>query len=879
MKRMVLEDAGATGTAVTGASRTATGGWGHLSTSRRGFLGGLGALVGAGALGMTGSELVACTPRGEEGATSSAEDGEWRNAICWHNCGGKCVLKALVKDGSIVRLKNGDEHEETGDNPQMRCCPRGLSQRMQIVGKERLKYPMRRTHFDPNGDPGREWRGRDTWERISWDDALDIVAGQIKSIKAKYGSKGIYVLDGGDMARTLSLYGGYVSKYGSRSRGAWKSSMKPILGVDQKQHALNDRLDLLNAKLIILWGSNPAQNSPNMPLLSLRRAKENGARIVVIDPMYTRTAAVLADDYFPIRPVTDAPLIYALSYYLIKKDQEAGGTVLDWDFLNRCVQGFDADHMPEGADTTENYRDYVLGTYDGQPKTPEWASKLCGLPVARIEELAQMLIDYYPTTCLFSWGAAHLEKGTYLCLAEMALGAMTGNIGVAGGAFAVSAQEASTNGGPMLVKLGKDGTETIPNPLKTKLCTNHHWQDILQGSYAFGGKDHPLDIHMMYHSHCATLNQTNNSLKGIEAHRKVDFVVTNHFTFTPEAQYSDIVLPVTTPWEKEGGDVRQDGSRELFLWSDKVIDPYFEAKDDAWIAAEVAKRLGVDDTKVTPFSNMQRVFNMVAGTTVVMDNGKDYENLASITEDDIKELGVEGQPQEGRVPIMQLKEDGFYRVERHVGDNLGYIFGKKLREDPDANPLKTESGKLEIYCPALKKAVDKAGWNTGYAYAKYDPATEGYEATFADFDAGIKGTYPFQVYANHDLRGTHSVFNQVTWLREAFGYDAFINPVDAQSYDLKEGDVAEIFNSRGTILRRMHLTERVMPGVIVIHEGAWININEDGTCIGGSPNVLTGDFASGPDIESWNACICDIRKSDYELEDDWKVDLGVEPHE
>ena len=70
---------------------------------------------------------------------------------------------------------------------------------------------------------------------------------------------------------------------------------------------------------------------------------------------------------------------------------------------------------------------------------------------------------------------------------------------------------------------------------------------------------------MMYHSHCATLNQTNNSLKGIEAHRKVDFVVTNHFTFTPEAQYSDIVLPVTTPWEKEGGDVRQDGSREPLL--------------------------------------------------------------------------------------------------------------------------------------------------------------------------------------------------------------------------------------------------------------------------------------------------------------------------
>ena len=87
----------------------------------------------------------------------------------------------------------------------------------------------------------------------------------------------------------------------------------------------------------------------------------------------------------------------------------------------------------------------------------------------------------------------------------------------------------------------------------------------------------------------------------------------------------------------------------------------------------------------------------------------------------------------------------------------------------------------------LKKAVDKAGWNEGYAYAKYVPPTEGYEATFSDFENGIKGDYPYQVLCIHDLRGTHTVFNQVTWLREAFSYELEVNSIDAREKGFKEG--------------------------------------------------------------------------------------------
>ena len=278
--------------------------------SRRSFLKGLAALGSASLLGGCGNKLSDVVG---EYSTDKEETVKavWKNAPCWHNCGGTCCLKAQVKGDTIVRLKTDASHEDSYDYPQQRACVRGLSQKMQIIGKERLKYPMKRTHFDPTGATGKEMRGIDTWERISWEEALDIVAEQLKKAKENYGNESIYLIDGGEMKRTLALYGGYVEKSGSRSKGCWNKAMMPILGTSKKSHCLNDRMDLLNAKLIILWGCNPAQASMGMPLLNLRRAKEYGARIISVDPMYSRSAAVLADDYYPIRPATDTTLILA----------------------------------------------------------------------------------------------------------------------------------------------------------------------------------------------------------------------------------------------------------------------------------------------------------------------------------------------------------------------------------------------------------------------------------------------------------------------------------------------------------------------------------------------------------------------------------------
>ena len=833
-----------------------------MKVSRRTFLGLTSALA---ILGITGCQERFEKVTDEE--KKSGKKGEWRPAPCWDNCGGKCLLNAYVRNGVVEKLKTDDSHEDSLDYPQERACARGRAQRQRIYGVDRLKYPMKRVRWSPEA-PNGEYRGKDEWERISWDEARDYIANGIKDTVAKYGNEAIYVLDGGDMARTFSAYGGYVAKYGSRSRGAWKKSMKPIFGIDQKQHCMNDRMDLLNAKAIVLWGNNPATTQIGGQINNIVRAKEAGIPIVVIDPMYTQTAEMIADRYIPIRPCTDTPLILAICYVLLTEDNKENHYV-EWDFIHRCTVGFDAETMPAGADPKNNFKDYVLGTYDKVPKTPAWASKICGTSEEDIYYLARLLGSTKPATIFFGWGSSRVEKATHVCLAIASLMAITGNTGIAGGAVSVSNQELSTNGGPYLVKPGSYVFDEIKNPVKTKLCTNEHWRAILEGQYTSGpGQKKPIDIHLIYHSHCACLSQTTDINMGIKAHRKVDLVVTHQHYLDTNARYSDIVLPVTTPWEREGHVMK--GNRETLIWTSRVTDPVFEAKDDIWIAKEVAKRLGIDENLIAPVSEKQKIFNMIQGAKVIKEDGSDYENLVSITDSDLKTLEVEGKTQEGRVPILQLKEEGRYQVKRSKDDALGYIHHKKFREDPVANPLKTESGKIEIYCQSLADQVTKAGWNKGYPIAIYDPPIEGYEGTFENFDTGLKGKYPLQVCGLHQQRYSHSLVGNVKWLEFTFPYHIYVNPKDAGERGLKDGDTVRVFNDHGSIVRKIKLTQRAQPGVIYIMEGPAVEIDDEGNCIAGSPNILTGTYPSGPDIEAFQSCIGQMEKYQKESTEDFE---------
>lgn len=806
----------------------------------------------------------------EDASVLAEEDAKWVAAACWHNCGGRCLNKVLVKDGVVIRQKTDDTHPDSPDYPQQRGCARGRSQRHQVFGPDRLKYPMKRKHWEPGGGK-KDLRGKDEWERISWDEALDLVASEIKRIKDKYGNKAIL-----GNCRVLSAYGGSLVSWGVTSAGAWPQPEAKMTG--GLAGSTNDRLDWRNARLLVLWGANPAWSSAGNPAYNLMQIKKRGTKIIFVDPLYNATAQSMADDFVPVRPGTDTALLLGMAYYMITNNLH------DQEFLDKYCVGFDADHMPEGVDPKDNFKDYVLGTYDGIPKTPEWASEICGTPPEKIRSFTYEIATTKPMIFSSSYAPARTYKGQQFCQAFLTVGWMTGNVGISGGGVWWNAHSRQIGGTKPMVRAGGSGLPASTNPLFPRAGTaykiyifNHPfetdwhgpayeemWDAILNGEYTAGVRGKvPCNIQMIYGIRDGSgnniLNQVSGINRGIEAFRKVEFVVTNDIVLSTFSKYADIVLPATTEWEKVGS--LNQGNMEALFYYGQVTEPLYEARDEQWMKRELAKRLGIDPDEIYPISQKQQLFNQIAGAEVIKPDGSGYERLVTITRQDIDEWGVQGEPQTGRIGLNEFKEKGVYQVPRSEGDNLIYVAMKEFRDDPEANPLNTSSGKLEIHCQALSDVIKDYGFTTIAPIPKYDPPKEGYEDTFADWENKVKGEYPFQLFTIHYPRRSHSVFDNILQLREAFPQEFMMNPRDAAELGIGHGDMVKITSRHGSVIRLVHLTECLMPGVVTLGEGAWADIDEEtGICKAGATNMLNGNHLSGQGEEPWNTCNVKVKK-------------------
>jgi len=821
-------------------------------------LGGTAALAGGVSYGLKVAQAT---------AEKAASEGEWVPAACWGNCGGRCLNVAHVVDGVVTRQKTDDTHPDSPDFPQQRGCSRGRSQRQRVFGADRLKYPMKRAHWEPGGGD-KSLRGKDEWVRISWDEALDIVASEIKRINDKYGPGSI--LWG---TNAVAAAAGYVNTWGSTSSGTWAYTAPRV--ITSQSNMGNDRLDMRKSKLIVMWSTDPICSSGGSPAYHYLQSKKAGAKFIFVDPFFTNSAQVLADEWIPIRPGTDTPMLLAMGYTLITEDDPATNPLIDWDFIKKNTIGFDNTSLPDGVEPDENYRDYVLGLdASGHPapvghknypaKTPEWASEICGVPPEKIRSFAIEIGQTNPVAFMQSDALARVNNAQSVGQAFVAIAAMIGSIGVSGGGFGQTRHAAAGNRGPNLINLGSSGTvlDSPKNPVSARINNNEVWDAVLTGKYTDGvGPKKDINIQMVYHTKGSRLQTTVGQAKGIQAMRKVEFALTTDFHLTTGARYSDVVLPVTTMWERDG--YVTNPNREAVFWASKVIDPLFEAQDDAWIDWQLGLRLGVYDPNLTEISNLQQAVNRVAGATVVKEDGKTTEPLVSITEDDLKALGVTGEPQTGRIPIMDFKKAGSYQVPRSEGDNFTFIALKDFRKDPVANPLDTESGLVELYCQKLADDVTALGWTAIRAIPAYIPPERGYETTFSDWENKVKGPYPLQMYNKHYWRRSHSEFDNVLQLREAFQQEFLMNPIDAEARGIKNGDIVKITSSEGSSIRPVLVTDRIMPGVTQLPHGAWTEYDESlGVDKAGSDNYLeagvptveghSGFNSQNVQVEKWN---------------------------
>jgi len=823
----------------------------NYTVSRRTFLG----MTGTALLGVAGGSLFSgCGLAPKTSAPlAAAQQGEWVTAACWHNCGGRCLNKALVKDGVVVRQKTDDTHPDSPDFPQQRGCARGRSQRQQVLGADRLKYPMKRKHWAPGGGH-KELRGKDQWVRISWDEALDIVAGEIKRIKETYGNSAIFIPTGTELPRVLSLYGGYTERWGQVSWGSWPDVYPYVTGVkSQGDWEGNDRFRLRKSKLIVLWGANPAVSSMGNPAYNLLQAKKAGAKFIVVDPLYSDSARLYADQWIPCRPATDTTLILGMIYHIISNNLH------DQEFLDKYCVGFDAQHMPAGAKPEENFKDYVLGTFDNTPKTPEWAADICGVPPEVIRQFAEEYARTKPAAIITGGAPARINNGEHLPHAMLTLGFVTGNYGRPGSGVSPNMHNRSTYAGPLLVKPGGTGLPKIANPLaKVRVNNGEMWDAVLTGKYTAGqGQQKDINIQMICHGFGSALNQRSGLTRGIEAHRKVEFVVTQNYVLNTDARYSDVILPVTTQWEVDGGLLT--GNREILIYHKKVIDPLFEAKDDLWIASEIARRLGVEAEKVAPLTTRQMVFNQIAGAQVMKADGSGYEKLVNITAADMAAAGVKGTPQAGRISYQEFSEKGIYQIPRSPGDKLEFTSFAQFLADPEKHKLNTVSGKFHIHSKELAERIKAFGWTTKSPIPAYEVPREGYEE-------GIRDGFPYQLITIHHPRRSHSTFDNVPWLREAFPQDCWINAADAKKLGVQNGEIVRITGRSGEAIRPAYVTERIMPGVVAVGQGAWVEIDEKtGIDKAGSVNVLYGPVATGQGHSGYNNCNVKLKRYEQEL--------------
>jgi anaerobic dimethyl sulfoxide reductase subunit A len=725
-------------------------------------------------------------------------------SVCCHDCGGSCPLNIYVEEGKIVKI----EARDVGF-PAMRPCLRGLLYHYRVYAPDRLQHPLKRT--------GK--RGEGKFAKISWDEALDEVAAQITRIKETYGPAAIFDLSGGGgdsrlhqgsiLGQFLNRIGGCTKKWGGASN---QGGVFGTLATYGKIQTGNARADLVNAKMIILWGCNPAETIFGTETRwYLTQAKEKGTKIICIDPRFTKSAATWASLWIPIRPGTDTALIVAMAYVIVKQGLQ------DQHFLDTYTVGFG------------KFRDYVTGAEDGIAKTPSWAEKITGVPKETIEALAREYASTKPAAIIPGFGPGRTARGEQYHRATATLQAMTGNIGIHGGSTACLDRSSSVLPGKYPSGKHPDmyfDFPTVPNPLEKdlplheyavkgirehKVASVHYtkfWDAILRGKA--GG--YFSDIKMVYDIAGNCVVQLVDTNRAVEAFNKLEFVVVHEQFMTPTARLADIVLPATTWCERN--DIKLPwGFGQWALFANKAIEPMYETRNDLDIVTELAAKMGVSGFNDKTEDEWLRLFAAKHGIP-------DYETF---------------------------KSTGFYKVTTPEP----YVCFKNEIEDPAHYPFPTPSGKIEIFCQRM------ADFNRPDDLPAIPKYIEGWEGPT---DPKRK-KYPLQLITPHSFRRSHSMFTNIPWYRKLEPHAVWINPVDAKTRHIEDHDEVKVFNDRGAISIQANVTKRIMPGVVCIYEGAWYEPDSSGLDRGGCGNVLTRGEHSPGGVFCSNTALVQIEKT------------------
>lgn len=534
--------------------------------------------------------------------------------------------------------------------------------------------------------------------------------------------------------------------------------------------------------------------------------RRNNVRTIFIDPRYSDSMLGKEDEWLPIRPGTDAALVEAIAYVLI------GENLVDQAFLDTYCVGYDEKTLPASAPENSSYKAYIQGQgQDGIAKTPAWAAGITGIPADRIVKLAREIGTAKPAFIAQGWSLQRQANGEQSARAVCMLPILTGNIGLPGTNLG---EEPGTYAYPV-PKLPMPANKVkakIPCFLWTDGITRgKEMTSLTDGVRGAEKLDQPIKFVWNYSS-----NTLINQHSDIRATHKIlqdeslcEFILVFENHMTPSARYADILLPDITNFE--GSDIISNGyavgevGGPIFL--SPAVKPLFECKS-AWdVCTLLARHLGVEQQYT---------------------EGKSFEQWLLQTYAKMRETDPD-LPED----LATARKMGMIKRRAPASRGAGL---SKFRADPVENPLKTPSGKIEIYSERLAQIARTWKLPEGDVIS---PLPQ-YVATWDSYeDVETRKSFPLQLYGRHPKGRVHSTYHNIDVLRAAVTDAVWLNPIDADARGVKDGDMVRVVSKRGETRIQAKVTPRIMPGVASMEQGIWFKLDAKGRETEGCVNALT----------------------------------------
>lgn len=787
---------------------------------RRKFLFGVGAAGAAASLGgcaqSYGSKEHAIGADAEAAAKFGREAGEWIPSCC-NVCGGQSGVLVQVVNGVVQKIEPNHWNPNNygnistdffdGYTPEYGCkeggalCPKGNAGIAQLYDPDRVKKPLKRTN--PDKTPGADPR----WQEIGWDQALDEIAAKLKGLR-----------DGGEAHKLLwisedhsfthvqadfcSLFGSpNYSNHANLCDTARKASFKAVMGDERPI------VDLIQSKYIMLWGWNPtsAIKWVYLPRI-MTRAIERGARLVVIDPYLSDTAAK-AHEWVPLRPSTDGALALAMGHVIVRDGLHDKAFVEDW------TEGFD------------EYAEYV------KDKTPAWAEKITSVPAATIERLAREVATVKPA-CIDTWsGPGQHSNGVQGGRAIAALTALIGGLEKPGTLMLPDKRGAG--------RIAVHPDATAKATLKEKRFDELHLYPFKHSSGVYARLFDNLAHDKGPYKPKVMINVFQNPMMSVpgtptvaKALSKLEMFVVIDTMLSETAMLADYVLPGTTYLE------RYDLNSHWVTWPalglrQPVVKPIFGQLAEYETVAALGRRLGLVEESGNRFFEVGLLsgearpdltawyedylsaelkkgapkmtvaeLKKLPGAVWVDKKGTRYDKHAEPIKPEVLEKAWFDQKpdRKGRYP------DGTHVFDKPKDDG-GKRIGTVIRGVP-VRGFMTPSGKVELVARTLEGKKDANG-------KPVDP-----RPAYTQRDDYPDEQFPLFLINWKEASHTHSRTQNNPWLLEIKPTaPLMVHPAAAARHGLETGDKVWVESRYGKVMAEVEVTRRIHPEVVGLQHG------------------------------------------------------------